>query len=446
MLERIDDLVAEFKGQLDVALRQFERTGLNPRSLSALESALFERLGDLGRAIERDLLEESDIDVPHLDVDDERHYRKYRGTEEYQCFLGKIQVERTVYQSNGPGARTLCPLERNAGIVHSNLTPMAAEFVSYSAALSVPSEIEEFCRRWHFLRPCSTVIKHVASSVGNFSEDLSQLYFEEAVASETEPEVAEVAVVSRDGVMVNVRGEGWRQAEVGAVSFYDYDRERVATRYVGEMPGGSSEGLDAKLDREIEVVDERISPSADIVFIADGALANWTYQLEHPILKDAVGILDFFHAAEKLREASQALFPTDDDKATTWFHEQREKLREDFDGVERVLQSLRNRRTRGKIRSGERLKTLRDVERYFVRNRDRMRYAEYTAKRLPIGSGVVEAACKTLVGHRMKRSGMRWSSRGGQQILNLRAAVLSGRWDAFWSAHESILEVAKIAS
>ena len=62
-----------------------------------------------------------------------------------------------------------------------------------------------------------------------------------------------------------------------------------------------------------------------------------------------------------------------------------------------------------------------------------MDYARYSSLGLIVGSGPVEAAAKTLVGHRLKRSGMRWTRQGGQQILNLRVQVQSKRWDAFWN-------------
>jgi len=75
-----------------------------------------------------------------------------------------------------------------------------------------------------------------------------------------------------------------------------------------------------------------------------------------------------------------------------------------------------------------------------------MKYSEYRAAGLPIGSGVVEAACKTLVGQRFKRAGMRWSIDGGQKILNLRAAVLSNRWDLFWNCHQEALGADAVAA
>jgi hypothetical protein len=82
-----------------------------------------------------------------------------------------------------------------------------------------------------------------------------------------------------------------------------------------------------------------------------------------------------------------------------------------------------------------RRKSVRRVVNYFRRNFHKMDYADFRAPGLPIGSGPVEAACKTLVGARLKRSGMRWSLLGGQHVLNLRVHVLSGRWHVFWRAY-----------
>jgi len=70
---------------------------------------------------------------------------------------------------------------------------------------------------------------------------------------------------------------------------------------------------------------------------------------------------------------------------------------------------------------------------YLQHNRARMNYFELRQKKLPIGSGVVESACKNLVGARMKKSGMRWTIDGGQTVLPLRSLILSNRWEKFWS-------------
>jgi len=78
-----------------------------------------------------------------------------------------------------------------------------------------------------------------------------------------------------------------------------------------------------------------------------------------------------------------------------------------------------------------------NVIRFFSRNRHRMTYAAFRARGLPIGSGPVEAACKTLVNARLKRSGMRWTREGGQHVLNLRRHEKADRWDTFWNYYLS---------
>ena len=102
-------------------------------------------------------------------------------------------------------------------------------------------------------------------------------------------------------------------------------------------------------------------------------------------------------------------------------------MRYDFGGVEKVIRSLNHER-----RKQPENKRIAEVLGYFRNNRHRMGYAEAKTQHLPIGSGVVEAACKTLVTQRMKRSGMRWRHAGGQAILTLRALIQSKRFDSAW--------------
>ncbi len=79
---------------------------------------------------------------------------------------------------------------------------------------------------------------------------------------------------------------------------------------------------------------------------------------------------------------------------------------------------------------------------FFRRNKHRMPYASLLRRGLPIGNGVVEAACKSVVKQRLCRSGMRWSRPGGQSVLNLRAYIKSGRWDSFWQHYNKLREAA----
>lgn len=106
----------------------------------------------------------------------------------------------------------------------------------------------------------------------------------------------------------------------------------------------------------------------------------------------------------------------------------RHKLKDNVNGVQQVIRSLRHL-----ARKHPRRKALRTELAYFRKNRARMQYAAVSAQGLPIGSGVVEAACKTLASTRMKRSGMRWGHAGGQAILTLRSHQQSGEFDLAWN-------------
>lgn len=109
------------------------------------------------------------------------------------------------------------------------------------------------------------------------------------------------------------------------------------------------------------------------------------------------------------------------------FEKYRRLLREDTAGVERVIRALAYLQ-----KKHPRRKKLATPLEYFRRHRRRMDYAQAKAKGLPIGSGGVEAACKTLATQRLKRSGMRWRQAGGQAILTLRALVQSDRFEQGW--------------
>jgi hypothetical protein len=84
---------------------------------------------------------------------------------------------------------------------------------------------------------------------------------------------------------------------------------------------------------------------------------------------------------------------------------------------------------------GQARKTVEQVAGYLERNRSRMKYDEYLAAGYPIGSGVVEGACRHLVKDRLERAGMRWRRQGAQAMLDLRATYLNGEWEAFWTYH-----------
>jgi hypothetical protein len=170
-----------------------------------------------------------------------------------------------------------------------------------------------------------------------------------------------------------------------------------------------------------------------VVFLSDGERALHDRQGEY-LPEGVTCILDLLHVMERLWKVAWCLFEEGKQKAEAekWVED---RLRMLLDGkVGYVIGGLRQTLTKRKLR-GSRCKTMREVIGYFEGNRSRMRYDEYLAAGYPIGSGVIEGACRHLVKDRLERAGMRWQPDGAQAMLDLRATYLNGEWDAFWSYH-----------
>ena len=140
-------------------------------------------------------------------------------------------------------------------------------------------------------------------------------------------------------------------------------------------------------------------------------------------------VVDLFHVLEHIKKACDAYYGEGSADSKAWFEQARVWLREFDDGAERVIRSLRYRRDRS---TGTKRKTIAAQIRYMEKRRHQMRYYSLLEKNLPVGSGVVEAACKTLASERMKRSGMSWLNEGGQAILTFRSLIQSDRFDRAW--------------
>ena len=262
----------------------------------------------------------------------------------------------------------------------------------------------------------------------------------------TVPTSAVAVAVSLDGVMVPMRDgdragkraraieegkqpsgpAGNREASCATLSFYDADGNRLDTIRYGRMPSSGKPELKAWLQAELMFVLAQ-RPDLQVVKVADGAKDNWTF-LDGDSMPDGESVLDFFHASEHLARALAAAYGEGTEQFRSRFSALRRKLRDDERGADKIVRALCY--LGGKH---PRSKTIERELAYFRRNRALMRYADLRALNLPIGSGVVEAACKSLVSDRMKRSGMRWAQAGGQAVLTFRALAQSGRFQRGWN-------------
>ena len=248
----------------------------------------------------------------------------------------------------------------------------------------------------------------------------------------------DILAASFDGAMIAMREEGgpaWREASVATLSVYGPGEESPKqhdVRYLARMPESKMETLFEQAARRVAAA-RAGRPFRKLVVICDGSATLWEQVESRLVFRGATLVLDFFHASENLMKAANAIFGDDIERARRWHEKLRFKLQVEDDGAERAIRSMRRYRTR--LRHGSaRWTTVTNVMGYFANHCDKMRYSDYLQRGLPIGSGPVEAAAKTIIQARMKRSGMRWSHRGGQHVLDLRAHLKSGCWDTMWAA------------
>jgi len=182
-----------------------------------------------------------------------------------------------------------------------------------------------------------------------------------------------------------------------------------------------------------EVMRRNPAGAKPLLFLSDGERALHDRQGDY-LPENVICILDLFHVMERLWKAAWCFFDESTEKraAYQWVEKELRMLLEGKVGY--VVGGLRQMMTKRGLK-GARRKTIRAVAGYFERNRARMKYDEYLAAGYPIGSGVVEGACRHLVKDRLERAGMRWHPDGAQAMLNLRATYLNEEWDSFWAYH-----------
>ena len=161
------------------------------------------------------------------------------------------------------------------------------------------------------------------------------------------------------------------------------------------------------------------------VVMGDGA--EWIWNLAALHFPGATEIVDLYHARQHLWELARRLYPNDEPKQRAWMKVHQKRLL-DKGKIEKLVGMLRALQA-SNSQIAEKIRTEAD---YFERNAQRMRYPKFRRQHLFVGSGVIEAGCKTVVASRLKRSGMFWTVRGANAILALRCSLLNGRFEDYW--------------
>ena len=243
-----------------------------------------------------------------------------------------------------------------------------------------------------------------------------------------------------------VKKASYQNAMCGTVSFYcqgDEKYERVSSHYVGQMPQKGFPDFRESFEAEVKSVLGNIEESGRNFYkivLCDGARPLWKYVEASDYFKGCYFLVDYYHVTEHLSKAVEVIWGKSSKEGKIVYRRWLKVLKKKS-GAYRVIQSLRYY-CKGLTKKKKTL-VAQEIA-YLQNNASKMDYHFFVERGFPIGSGVTEAACKSIVKQRMCRSGMRWNKNGGtgQLILTMRSIIKSGRWDHYWQEFQDIKMVA----
>jgi hypothetical protein len=442
------------------------------RSMLDSENAIQDAVNKMGCAATGELLKTFDTEGEDIILGAVKMTSKGLTNKCYQTPYGEVEIERYIYQAPVGGA-TFCPLEREARIILTSTPRFASQISHKMSEMSAPQVIRDL-KTNHNRNSSLSLIQRISEAVSSVVQ-IKEETWSYHVPGLKESEIKTIGI-GLDGTCMLMCEGGYRQTMVGTISLYDSDGERQHTTYIAAAPEYGKEKFKERLVREIERTKE-LYPIALRIGIADGAHDNWEF-LEKYTDKQT---LYFYHATEYLTGVADNLFTNpierkrwlDDrchqlkntkDAAISILFEMEEFLKEQIidpivtplklvnqegfpSGKQAILTTSSTLTVVKKSAENEsqavnnkkilenKKKSLESAITYFRNNntKSRMKYAESVALNHVIGSGVTEAACKTIVKQRLCKSGMRWKDKGAAIILSLRTLVHStGRWEQFW--------------
>jgi hypothetical protein len=419
---------------------------IGPKAFAEFERELHERVMQLERYVVASEMAKLDVEDDAILIEGKVHRRVLRQSQTFMTAAGEVSVWRTLYKDRSDDeGRCVSPMELTIGVVGGFWTPRAAQQALWVVTQMTPKKAEELFERVGNMDPSKSSIDRLPKLISeSWESDRTQL--EEALRAGLQiPEGAVSIAVSLDGALAPMaddvtalrvdsaaakapagkRPVGYREVGCATVSFCDEKGDLLASVKMARAPEAKKITLKRMLAREVEAV-LRARPQMKLIKVADGCADNWDFLSSHFV--GAAEAIDFFHAGEHLHAAIAAAYGDGTRETQFRYETLREALRDEDAGVEKAIRALKHLAQKYPRRD-----KIRQTLSYFRKHRRRMQYATLKAQGFMIGSGVVEAACKTLVTQRLKNSGMRWSGAGAQAILTPRGWDQSERFDQAWA-------------
>lgn len=419
-----------------------------------VESDISDQTGGIERAAHKAILQALDIDVPAVMIGGLRYTRVGRCEASYHTLVGSVSVERSLYRQSGqrggePGGRVVDAVSLRAGVVGEGWLPRTARVMAHGVQQVTSREAEEGAREIGRLPYCRSSFERVAHLVGALTVAGHQDVEDALIDAYEIPEEARSISVSLDRVSVPMEEplprpvgrprkgaakkpveRNFRMAYCGTVTLHDEKGEALHTIRYGSMPKGDVTGMQHRLVCDVSTL---VSKRRDlkIELICDGAPEMWNL-LEAGFTRERFGdelhhLVDLYHLTEKLGAAARVI----DGGAAAGARLGRWKLRllnRNSAATEILEELLATGKDREFIGEEQPVHAAITYLKTHSQDADRMNYARARRLGLALGSGNVEATCKSLFEVRLKRCGSRWKEETGQHIVQLRALALSDRW------------------
>ena len=457
--------------------RRIAQAHRNSETLDELERDLVTEVMRLGRACLEDLIDSSgDGDSgEQMTVGDQvvrRSAQKHRRV--YRSVFGNLSIDRYVYRRRKKTKALAKPLDQKLGLPADEVSYVLEDWLG-NLSVDIPFEtVSKWLKQTLGINVKSSMAHRRVGKLGDYVEDFNEQ--REGVPLEDEQEIL-VTLADGKGVPCRQSFEQKAHDELGAPlqrrpkPQKDYPKSKYRNvlgdcktqratagafysiaanvRTAQDVLNGQSQVpiANKRLWAEMNVVGtEEVSRGAQRVFeslaaehaqrdpkgtkplvcLMDGDRHLWSLQREY--LPSAIGILDLFHVMEYLWLAGHCFHREASLEAEQWVAKYLKMLLENkVDCVRGLLQRAINHRELNKTKREH----LKKVYRYFTSHQQRMRYGDYLAAGYPIASGVIEGACKHVIGDRMCGTGMRWETEGAQPMLDLRVTKLNQQWDQF---------------
>lgn len=438
-----EPIVDALRRQIVTVMERFTQSSPTPRKTLDLEDTLYDCLREAGRELIQCLfsrlepaIEQMPGTIAHRDKSHRRLADKSPRADVLTRF-GKVLIVRSRYR-RGRSGKTIFPLEMLLGI-EDGFTPSAADRVGKQFAATGSSQgrtlemVADQMGAKIGVEKLRKLVGTLADGMQPFREDAQVEKLMDLIELARERKLKPVLAVSRDGVALALAPSSFfEMASVACISVMA-DGKKLGTVYLGCAPEANQWTLSSQLTSLLKATICRCGDHVpEIVYVSDAGKVETTYWKNtlRKFFVDGVRIkitrvVDYYHVSERLTTIADALKLSGERQA--WLERVRWLLLQPG-GHGRVLRSIaRMRDLHGFKASGE--KDAAKAERYLRQYGRFMDYATMKSRGYPIGSGIVESACKQIVSERMKLSGMRWHKQGGQRTMTLRCILLSGIWN-----------------